>query len=128
MNPQHQYCLPNLDLVTTVQVNLVVLLPGALLRGLALFASADLPAIHIGAVHAAQIADADIWRVDFQQKVMAGHSVIVMQTNVAVQGSSEDECVMLIEDELLARHAPRRHYQCDFRCHNLVILLYPICP
>ena len=70
MNPHHQSCLPNFDFVAIIQMNLGVLLPGTLLRGLALFASADLPTVHIGAVHAAQIANAGIWRIDLKQKVM----------------------------------------------------------
>jgi hypothetical protein len=63
-----------------------------------ILASADLPTVHIGAVHATQIADAGLWRVDLQQKVMPRHESIVRQAGVTIGGSAKNESIVLVED------------------------------
>jgi hypothetical protein len=94
-----QQRVSDLDLVAMLQLDFGVGSLGSLLRGFSLLSAADLTSIHVGAVQAAEIAEADLWRQGFEEEVMPGDGGVVGQMNMAVGVATEKEGVVGGEGE-----------------------------
>ncbi len=91
----------------------------ALLGRLALLSSADLFAVHLRAIEAAEVAQARGGRAHFDEEMMAGdEGVVARQARVAIRRAPEDEGIVLVEDEGFTFHRPIGELEVNFAGHN----------
>lgn len=83
------------DAITVLEGDGRVLPKRALLRSFALFPAATLFAVHVGAVHASEIAQGSHGRAGFEEKMMAGYLRVAGHAEVAIVHPAEQEGIML---------------------------------
>ena len=112
-------CSLHAELVAVFHVDLGIAAFRALLGRLAFLSSADLLAVHLRAVEAAEVAQPRGGRVHFDEEMMAGdEGVVARQAGVAGGRATEDEGVVLVEDEGFAFHYPVGELEVNFAGHG----------
>jgi hypothetical protein len=87
------------DAVAVVEGDGRVLAVGTLLRGLTFLAPATFFPVHVGAVHAAEVAQGRHGRAGFEEEMMTGHLWVAGHAKVAIGHPAEQEGVVLGEGE-----------------------------
>ena len=87
------------DVVAILEGDGGVLAEGTLFRGFAFFAATATLSVHMGAVHAAKVAEGSHGRAGFEEEMMAGHLRVAGDAEVAIRHPAEQEGVVLGEGE-----------------------------
>jgi hypothetical protein len=87
------------DAVAVLEGYAGILALRSLLRGFAFFATTAFFPVHVGAVHAAEVAQGGLGRTGFEQEMVARDLDVVRQAEVAVRHAAEQDGVVLGEIE-----------------------------